>query len=140
MTSNIASIIGKMNRRRGAVERELGGAARTLALELGAEAKRVMQDEIYNVPEKRSTSGRKAWRRTGNLKRSERARAEGVVIVLSNSANYAAARHALGTKDSSREPISPQRSVQWEDQAVLNKRGRILSVRRAAVMKALVSP
>ena len=140
ITSNVASIITRMNRRKAAVTRELSAAARVLALEIGAESKRVMQTEIYNVPEKRTKAGKKAWRRTGNLKRAESARAEGVVIILRNNARYAAARYTLGTSANKREVRPPQRSVQWQEEAIARRRARILQVRREHVMRALTRP
>jgi hypothetical protein len=98
VTSNVATILEKMRQRRRAVERELGVAARALAPKLNAHAKRIVQADIYNIPEKRSKrTGKKLWKRSGDLKRRERGRAEGVNVILENRSNHAAPRSALGS-------------------------------------------
>jgi hypothetical protein len=156
LSSNAATVLRKMNARKERVTRELNAAAHQLGPELAGEAKRRMQDGIYNVPipltarankrlgsnaavRKRTTKGAAGqWQRTGNLKRSEGWRVEGVTLFLTNNAEYAAARYTLGTPRSSRKIRSPGvQSVQWQEQAITAKRARILEVRRQAVLRAL---
>jgi hypothetical protein len=156
LSSNAAVIARRMRQRATDAERELNGAARVLGPELAAEAKKLLQSEIYNVPiplkktadrslsknaaiRKRTTKGAAGqWQRTGNLKRSEGWRVEGATLYLTNNAEYAAARYTLGTSKSSRKIRTPTvRSVQWQEQAITAKRARILEVRRQAVLRAL---
>lgn len=156
LSSNAEVILRRMNQRKAQVVAGLNAAARTLGPELSAEAKRLMQTGIYNVPIPLTASANRrlgqnaavrskttkeqygVWSRSGNLKRSEGWRVEGVTLWLTNNAEYAAARYTLGTAQSSRKIRTPGvQSVQWQEQAITNKRVRILEVRRAAVLKAL---
>lgn len=74
----------------------------------------------------RSKTGKKKWTRTGNLRRSERARVvsdfEGVV---ENDANYALPRHDLGLPAGSPEAIRGSK----------RKSGRVAPWRRQAIAK-----
>lgn len=97
------------------------------------------------------------WSRTGNLKRSETASPDGVNVVLKNNADYAAARSALGgpnpPNNAGRQAgvqrpqagvptaqKSRTRSVQWQSQAIENKRTIIVKARRESVLRALMNP
>jgi len=152
---NAADILRRMKRRRADVVRNLSQAARTLGAEISGESKRVMQEGIYNVPiplkasaEKQlganakvrsaTTKGKHGkWSRTGNLKRAESWTTEGATIILRNNAKYAAARYVQGLPGR-RPVVSPGvRSVQWQEEAILNMRRRIIEVRRQAVRRGL---
>jgi hypothetical protein len=140
MTSNVEGVLRRMNSRRRAVEQRLGEAAREIAVEVGAESKRVMQTEVYNVPVPKRKSGKPAWTRTGNLKRRESSRADGAAVILENRAAYAVPRYTLGTPESERVNRPPVRSVQWQAEAIAKLRPRILERRRVAVLRALLRP
>lgn len=156
ISSNAKDILRKMRARKAAVERELAGAARQLGPELSADAKRIQQLRIYNVPiplkasserklganspiRKRTTKGQHGkWQRSGNLKRSEGWRTEGVTLYLTNNTEYAAARDALGTARGRKIKSPGVQSVQWQVEAITRKRARILEVRRRALLRALL--
>ncbi len=185
LTTNAAKIAAKMNRRKKSVEHELGVAARTLSLVMVGETKSIIQDKIYNVPipltkradetlpansplRKATTKGhsRKVrgkqtrtskWERSGNLKRSESATADGADVVMRNNAKYAKPRFALGGPNPPNaagrkagtqrsQPNTPDAqksktvSTQWQSEAVTNKRTLIVKARRDAVLRALTSP
>lgn len=155
LTSNAGQILAKMRRRKERLAGELGKAARELGPELSAEAKRIQQERIYNVPiplkktadrklganasiRRRTTKGSLGqWQRTGNLKRSEGWRVQGVTLWLTNNAEYAGARYALGTPGGRPIRTPSVQSVQWHQEAITKKRERILEVRRRALLKAL---
>lgn len=155
ISSNVKGVIRAMRERPQAVERELAAAARTLGPELSGESKRIIQSDIYNVPiplsdaaeqrfgakakirEKTSKGKHGKWQRTGLLKRSEGYRLQGPVVILTNSARHAGYRFRLGTSDGA-DIVSPGvKSVQWQTRAVLNRRARVLDVRRRAVLRGL---
>ena len=164
---NAKQIIGRMERRRDAVIRELSAEAPRIGAVVSGEAKRIMQTEIYNVPipakaylmplgtgGRRSRQGIKPgdsrlgtttkgglgrWTRTGHLKRSELWRVRGPVVTLTNNANYAAARNALGTPGHRQIKSPGVRSVQWQQKAVLRQRAAILRMRKAALWRALTT-
>lgn len=175
MTSNAKTVLARMMARKQAVVRELEVSARVLAPVLVAESKKILQTEIYNVPiPLKAASNRKLsekavlrakttkgshgkWMRTGNLKRGETASADGVDVLLTNNAEYSAARNALGgpnppnaagrkagtQRAQSKTPEaerSKTRSVQWQKQAIETQRERILQERREGVLRALKSP
>lgn len=154
LTTNSAVLWKRMQKRREVIVRELERAAVLIGARLSAAAKKVMQEQIYDVPiplrrssdrllardspiRKRTTKGRHGqWFRTGNLKRSEGWRVEGTTIILANNAIYSAARHALGSSRSSRKIRSRGvRSVQWQTQAIRENREEILRIQREAVVR-----
>lgn len=143
ITSNAAAILARMRQRQQRMEKALGAAARELAPVMARETKGLLQSEIYSVPipRRRGRRGKGRWRRSGNLKRRERAYADGVTVVLENQANYAAARSALGSKGpenrAGRKNRPPTRSIQWQAEAVRKRRGYILQVRRKHVLEVL---
>ena len=158
MTTNVLQVLGRMQARKTAVTSELHGAARKVALELNAEAKRIMNRDIYSVEipfnsrasaadraEFSGTSTQRSkgkvirkWRRTGNLLRRERSKAVGTDVVLTNDAAYARPRYTLGTPEGRKIRTPSVRSVQWQEEAVAAKRTFILRVRREAVLHALL--
>ncbi len=98
------------------LEAELRKANRDIGAVVTADSKELLQEEIDNVPiplrrsaNKKLTPGAKIrtkttkgshgqWSRTGNLKRSQtfRVESDGLSVTVANTANYAAARAALG--------------------------------------------
>lgn len=153
LSHNTGAILRKMRQRQTAVVRELTQAAREIGAEVSGESKKVLQEEVYDVPipfkasatgtQRKKLAGKTtkgkagAWSRTGNLKRQENFTVEGPTVVLRNNAKYAVARFNLGT--ASGRPIkSPGvQSVQWQVEAVANKRTRIIEIRRRALLRAL---
>lgn len=152
---NAGSILRRMQSRRGRVIQELSQAAKTLGAEISGESKRILQNEIYNVPiplkksadrrlgpdakiRSKTTKGKLGkWQRTGNLKRSESYTTEGATIILRNNARYAAARYVQGLPG--RRPVVSEgvQSVQWQEEAIRKLRRRIIEVRRQAVRRGL---
>lgn len=176
LSTNAGDILRKMNARKGRVVAELTREAGTIAAVLGADAKRILQDEVYNVPiplkasadrhtdlskvpahlrpfvlarrqfknplaadsrlRQKTTKGKAGrWKRSGNLKRSETARADGPNVVLQNNASYSLARNNLGTPAGRKIKSPGIRSVQWQAKAVQLRRQWILERRRAAVLR-----
>jgi hypothetical protein len=143
--TNISEVIGKMEARGAAMQRAQMLAARRIAPVVERDSKRVMQEEIYDIPEKRSNTGRALWVRTVRLLLAERVEVEGTDTVLVNRMEYAAARYRLGdpenpTKAASggpRQVQPPQRSVQWQWKAAMMARAYILETRRRLALRAL---
>src|SRR5205085_5001623 len=139
--TNTAEVIGKMRARAASVVRELEVAARQMAPIIERDSKRVMQEKIYDIPEKRSRSGRALWIRTVRLLQAEHAEVRGVDVELSNPMEYAGARYHFGdperpTKAASgvpRQVRPPQRPVQWQREAMMMDRASILETRRRGV-------
>jgi hypothetical protein len=90
----------------------------------------VLTRKIYDVPEKRSRSGRKKWRRTGRLLVNERGTRDGLNIALRNRTPYAARRRKMS-------PIPPQQKVDWQREAAELARPAILRLRHQAQEEAL---
>ena len=155
LSTNAQAILGRMHARSARVRSELERAARDISNELTGEAKRVLQDEVYNVPiplkasadrrlsptaavRSKTTKGKLGqWTRTGNLKRRERGKAQGPVVIMENTARYSLARHNLGTSKGRQIRSKGVKSVQWHGEAIKRKRGYILKRRRDAVLRAL---
>lgn len=92
--------------------------------------KELMTSEIYAIPEDLKKSGiakqkagrkilgsDKKWRRTGHLRRSERAEVtDPYTVRLVNDAVYAKPRHEAGKPN--KRHINPLRESHWRDEAV----------------------
>lgn len=138
ISHNAGEIVKRMLGRKAGVIRELSTAARELAPALNAESKRILSAKVYSVPVARGPrSGKPQWKRTGALLNAEKARAEGVDIVLTNNSEHAGPRFRLGTSDGRQIRSPGVQSVQWQTEAIANKRTVILARRRKAVLKAL---
>jgi hypothetical protein len=114
LSSNVGQLLVRMKDRATDAPRALSNAARESAPLLQAEARRVLQSEVYAVPipltrganarlrpgsrvRQFVSKGRHGkWRRFGTLLGGERAEAEGPHIVMQNTAGHAGARAALG--------------------------------------------
>jgi hypothetical protein len=113
------------------MERFQLSAAASIAVDLTAEERRILDAEIYAIPEKTSPSGRKLWIRTGALRRGERAVVQGQRVVFENSESpYAMFRHDMKTKP-------PQREVPFRSMALNNRRAFCLEIRRKASLRAM---
>src|SRR5687767_8461214 len=126
MRHNTAQVLRKMLRRGPRTRHELSGAARRIAVVVNRKSKRVLQDRIYSKPiPVGRRSGRPKWRRTGDVKRRETARAEGLDVVLENRSGHAVARHDLGTPRGRRIVSEGVESVQWHSEAIEASRAEI---------------
>lgn len=158
----LQGVVAELNE---ALERELRAANQGIGLRANAEAKRILQSEVYNVPiplkagaDRRLSAGAKVrsrttkgslgrWQRTGALKRAEtwalRAEGRGAhAVVLTNGQAYAVYRHDLGTDRSSRKAgeqsgKSPTRVCEWQREAVERLRDWIRAEYAGAVERAI---
>jgi hypothetical protein len=155
ISSNVAAIQRRMERRRTLVVQELERAAVILGGRLSGQSKRLMQENIYDIPiplkrasdrmlprsspiRQRTTKGKHGrWWRTGNLKRSEGWRTLGPSIILTNNALYAVYRYWLGTRRGRRIRTRGIRSIQWQARAVRTMWNQVMAVRREALVRAL---
>lgn len=138
ISHNAGEIVKKMLGRKTAVIRELSAAARQLAPELNVESKRILSRRIYSIPVPRGPrSGKPGWKRTAGLLNNERAKADGVNVVLTNGQVYAGPRYRLGTPEGRQIRSSGVQSVQWHHEAIQAKKTVILERRRRAVLRAL---
>lgn len=157
ISSNAQMVFRAMLAKKAACERELSAAAKPIAVLCGAETKKILQAEIYDVPiplkpksdrklsakaavRSKTTKGKHGkWQRSGALKRRETAYARGVNVILENKQSYAASRHALGTPGHRQIRSPGVRSVQWQKQAVERLLPRIRAIRRTAIRRVLLT-
>jgi hypothetical protein len=137
MKGTPGQIADLMRRRAAAVVPALEFAAGRVAVLAKAESKRIMQADIYNVAIPKTAKGTPKWRRSGQLKRREEGFARGVVVILRNTTPYALSRYTLGTPDERAIQSPGVKSVQWQGEAVIRVRPRVLEERRRAVLRAL---
>jgi hypothetical protein len=137
ITTNTADLIGRWRARGAAIDREQRRITPEIALVLKRESQRVLRVKIYAVPIPQTRGGKPAWRRTGDLIGREDAKADGVDVVMTNDSAHAEARLLLGTPYG--RPIrSPGvQQVDWQAEAIKNRRAWILKVRRDAQVRAL---
>ena len=102
-----------------------------------AASRQALQSSIYNVPVPtyRNKRGREVplWRRTGNLRRSERRRAAGLTGIIYNEASYARERHERG------RGTEYPRKAHWRDEAVSAAAAEVRRIYRDAVKRALAT-
>ena len=88
------------------------------------------------VPLSKKSAKQKAWRRTGNLRRSEHYKIlspyEGIIY---NDADYAAARHDLGIPGKSNRKTT--RPAHWRNNAVDLTRNKVKAIYRKAMKQAI---
>jgi hypothetical protein len=153
LSHNAGAILRRMRARGTAVALQSQASARELAPELAAEARRIIQEEIYSppIPLKAKAPGKFAntrtkqvggrsirqWERTGELLRGEKAVTRGVTIILTNNAKHGGPRHRLGTPQGRAIRSPGVKSVQWRTQTLENMRARIVEVRRQGVLRGL---
>lgn len=129
ITTNVSDLIGRWQGRAAAVPREQRTAAREIAPVVKRESQRVLRVKLYGVPVH--------FNRTGDLIGKEEAHADGMDVVLSNASAHAAFRRALGTPGGRRIRTPGIVALDWQREAVMNKRGFILQARAAANRRAL---
>lgn len=104
-----------MTRRAALVKSELTKTTRGLGISAVKFCKETMTREIYAIPEDVTSTGRKKWRRTGHLRRSERWELRSPYqVAIINDARYAEPRHEAGKRG--RRAINPLRESHWRDE------------------------
>lgn len=147
MTTNVNDVLRLMESRIPQIQPALMQAARRIAPIVERDSRRVMQEDIYDIPEKRSRSGRLKWIRNVRLLMAERAEIEGFDVALVNRTEYAAPRYHLGWYNpgpptlvrkgggKARQVRPPQRSTQWQHKAIRMSRAFVLNTRRTAILR-----
>lgn len=126
----------RMQRRASVVTKEFEATSRGVAVSAVKFTKGLMTEQIYSVPEDRTKSGKKKWRRTGNLRRSEQATlVSPFEVVIKNTAAYALPRHEAG-KPGARK-INPLRESHWRDELEKTFRPLLLDLWRDTVREIL---
>jgi hypothetical protein len=106
-------IARKMLQREKAMTTALSYTAKALGVSSLKLSKEFMS-ELYALPEDLTKAGKKKWRRTGHLRRSERIEVRGPVEVsIVNDAVYGEPRHEAGKPN--RRQINPLRVNHWRD-------------------------
>jgi hypothetical protein len=151
ISTSIDSIIGKMVARSQGVHGALLIAAHRIAPIVERDSRRVLNEDIYSIPEKRTKKGKPRWIRTVRLLQAEHAEVQGVDVSLVNNMYYAAPRYHLGDFDPGpptkvrrggrpRQVCPPQRATRWQWKAVMMAREFILEARRRAILRMLGAP
>jgi hypothetical protein len=142
----LAQYAALMQQRAGQMQYQVEQATRKATDILHAESKRLINEEIYSIPEDVDATGKKKWRRTGMLRRSEKSKVlaayEGAV---DNYASYALPRHNLGFGPGDDEAIDPKplkrrnttRHAPWRTQAIEATRKRRFDLYRGAIAYVL---
>ncbi|HEV8176114.1 MAG TPA: hypothetical protein VGP44_00355 [Gemmatimonadales bacterium] len=126
----------KMKQREKLVEREFLASSKGLARSLLPYSKNLLTTEIYALPEDLTRAGKKKWRRTGHLRRSERVEVRTpYVVALVNDAAYAEPRHEAGKPG--RRHINPLRVSHWRDQVRETFASVVLDLRHETVQAIL---
>ncbi len=107
-------LLKKMERRKVRLETEFKATMRGVAVSALKFTKEKLTTEVYAIPEDRTKAGKKKWRRTGHLRRSEKFEVRGpYAVAIVNTASYAVPRHEAG-KPGHRN-INPARISHWRD-------------------------
>lgn len=110
-----AQLAAKMKRREARLMQSLAQTARGIAISARRLSVEFMTQGIYALDVDRTASGKKKWRRTGHLRRSEQYEVRSPVeIAIVNRANYAEPRHEAGKPG--RRRINPARETHWRDE------------------------
>lgn len=112
-----AQLAAAQKRRAALIDREFQATARGIGISALKFCKELLTSTIYAIPEDVSGTGRKKWRRTGNLRRSEKMELRSPYeVVVINTAAYAVPRHEAGKPG--RRKINPLRVSHWRDELV----------------------
>jgi hypothetical protein len=127
----------RMLARRDLVEQEMRKTAGGLGLSAVKFTKELMTREIYAVPEDISPrTGRKKWRRTGQLRRAERFELrDSYSVAVLNDQVYAEPRHEAGKPG--RRGINPLRESHWRDELAKTFRSICVDAWHATVLDLL---
>jgi hypothetical protein len=125
-----------MQKRAALVEREFAVSTRGIAVSALRFSKEKMS-ELYAIPEDvNPRTGKKRWRRTGHLRRSEQVEVRNAyVCAVINTAAYAEPRHEAGKPG--RRRINPVRENHWRDELVTTFRPILIDLRRQSVLDLL---
>jgi len=125
MSFTTAEIAARWARRAAMVNPEVRRTMRSLAdLYLAASVKH-MDADIYSKPEDVSSTGRKKWVRSRNLRAAERVvlTDDGAGFTLTNETVYASRRHEAN-KASYPYHVAPARTAHWRDETTVELRTR----------------
>lgn len=110
----VAQAAKKMERRQALASKEFAATTKGVAVSALARSKHFLTEQIYAIPEDVRKNGKKAWRRTGHLRRSEKFEIrDPYTVAIVNTAAYALPRHEAG-KPGHRN-INPLRISHWRD-------------------------
>lgn len=110
-----AQLAARHRRRAAAVPREFRQTANGLKIACVKFTRELMTKEIYGIPVDKTKAGKPKWRRTGNLRRSERAEvSDPYTVRVVNDAGYALFRHEAGRPGGRK--INPLRISHWRDE------------------------
>jgi hypothetical protein len=120
-----AELAARHRRRAAAVPREFQKTMNGVKISMVKFTKELMTTEIYAIPEDLTEKGKKKWRRTGHLRRSERAEVtDPYTCVLINDAIYARRREAAsGSAGRGKKTgdavhyVNPLRECHWREKA-----------------------
>ena len=146
--------LGGLMKKRAARLRPAFKAATTEATRaLWVAARKRMNAEIYGIAEERSSTGKKQWTRTGNLRRSEKKRVltpyDGVLVndakAKKGGTGYAHARHNLGLSGADKHTIPPppsrkrntERIAPWRAEAIEDTDKQRRDIYRRHILAAL---
>lgn len=130
-TTNAHQLAQRMRRRAAAVMAEHAREARTIAQGVSRESRAQLQKLVYDVSIPIGPGGQPLWIRSGDLRRREKARVvNGVDVILTNSAPYAAWRH-------NQTSFRFMRPAPWRTVALKARRDWVLRRRHLAQLRAL---
>lgn len=132
---NTGELRRKMLTRAALVASELRLENVAIARELTEFGRVELQHDVYDIPEKTSSTGRKLWVRTGALKAAERWVARGMSVVHRNAAPHYVHRYRYG-KPGGQKASPPQKASFWVRNTVTRNGSAIRSRRRAAIRRA----
>lgn len=134
----------RMLRRAALVESEFSKTTKGLGIAAVKYCKEKLTAELYSIPEDVNKNGEKKWRRTGHLRRSERADQRGpyVVAIVNDAKRYAADRHERGKTtseilDYTPRNVNPIRETHWRDDLAKTFRPIERDAYRATVLALL---
>ncbi len=132
-----AAELARAHRKRAAlVEKEFRKTSNGLAVSVVKFTRELMTKEIYAIPVDKTKAGKPKWRRTGNLRRSERAEVvDAYTVRVVNDASYALPRHEAG-KPTGRN-INPLRISHWRDELLKTFQPLMLDLYSLTVKKIL---
>jgi hypothetical protein len=126
-----------MQRRADLVEPEFLATSRGLAKSAVKFTKELLTSQIYAIPEDvNPKTGKKRWRRTGQLRRSERAEVvDPYTVRVYNTAAYAQPRHEAGKPGA--RAINPARESHWRDELLEKFAPVVADLHRETVLAIL---
>jgi hypothetical protein len=129
-------LAAKMRARAAAVEPEFAKTTKGLAADALGYSRRLITEQIYALDVDRTKAGKKKWKRTGFLRRGERAETpDAYTVKLVNDAGYALFRHEAGKPG--RRKINPARVSHWRDELLETFRPILADAYRLTVQAIL---